>query len=76
MTYAELLSWMEYRKRYGPLNPILRNDAAIARMAIRMAGGKMEDYMPWPKQEVKELTFDELVGKIRGVAAHNNARKK
>jgi hypothetical protein len=76
MTYAELLSWMEYRERYGPLNPMLRNDAAIARMASAMTGAKMEAFMPWPRQRAAEPSFDELVNKIRGVAAHNNARKK
>lgn len=76
MSFDEFLCWQAYMETNGPISPILRNDAAIARMASAMTGAKMEAFMPWPKVKAKEPSFDELVGKIRGVAAHNNARKK
>ena len=76
MSFDEFLCWQAYIETNGPISPILRNDAAIARMASKMTGAKMEVFMPWPKVKVKEPSFEELVGKIRGVAAHNNARKK
>lgn len=76
MSFDEFLCWQAYIETNGPISPILRNDAAIARMASAMTGAKIEAFMPWPRAKVKELTFGELVSKIRGVAAHNNARKK
>ena len=47
---------MLYREKYGPFNPTLRNDAAAARIACAMAGGKMRDYMPWPKESEEVAT--------------------
>lgn len=49
MTYQELQTWIAYRESMGPFDIRLRNDRALAVLATRLAGGKMVDYMPWPK---------------------------
>lgn len=55
---------MLYREKYGPFNPTLRADAAAARIACAMAGGKMRDYMPWPK-ESEEATPETVMAILR-----------
>ena len=71
MPHTELMRWLEYRKVYGPLNPMLRNDAAIARLGIRMAGGKFEDYCPWPKIPPKEVTPESMMKALQFSFAGN-----
>ena len=60
---------MIYREKYGPFNPMLRADAAMARVGCAMAGGNMSDFMPWPKEEEQEATLE-------GVMAVLNAARK
>lgn len=74
MTTEEFYDWVSYRSKYGPLNPMLRMDAAFARMQVHsnhlamMAGkrqmpsdaGQMTDFMPWPRQEPEEMSIDEM----------------
>ena len=43
--------------------------AAMARVGCAMAGGKMSDFMPWPKEEEQEATLE-------GVMAVLNAARK
>lgn len=75
MSFDEFLCWQSYIETNGPISPILRNDAAIARMASAMTGAKMKAFMPWPKEREKEVSFDEIAGMILGAAAHNNREK-
>ena len=75
MTYGEFRRWQKYIEIYGPVNPIMRNDAAVARLAVAHTGAKMDAFMPWPKEPAKEVSFDEIAGMIRGAAAHNNRAK-
>lgn len=51
MTHNELLTWIEYSRWRGPINPMLRIDAAIARLCQVWAGGEIRKYMPWPREE-------------------------
>lgn len=73
MSLAELNDWGAYMKVNGPLSPILRNDAAIARLAVSMSGkgAKMEHFMPWPKREEPEENPMVIFEKIRAIAAQN-----
>lgn len=74
MTYEEFGGWVSYRAKYGPLNPMLRMDAAFARTQVQrnnlamMAGknqmpseaGQVKDFMPWPRQEPEEMDIDAM----------------
>lgn len=51
MTAAEFQRWGRYEQEYGPLNPMLRMDAAFARSLLPFLkkGTRVKDLMPWPK---------------------------
>lgn len=66
---------MLYREKYGPFNAQVRTDAAIARAIVSMRGGKMVDYMPWPKQPEPEATLDDLMSVFKTAAAGNRRKK-
>ena len=77
MTYSERNDWLRYIEKNGPLNPILRNDAAMARLAVGMTGGKMEGFMPWPKieQEPEGPSFLKLLKTLQVAASANKGKK-
>jgi hypothetical protein len=51
MTYAERQNWLRYVKENGPLNPLLRMEAAIGRAVLPFLkkGARLQDLMPWPR---------------------------
>lgn len=63
-----------YREKYGPFNQSVRTDAAMARAIVSMRGGRMADFMPWPKQPEPEASLDDLMA-IFKTAAVTNRRK-
>jgi len=77
MTYSERQDWLRYIQKNGPLNPMLRNDAAIARLGIRMGGGDMASYMPWPKieQEPEGPSFEKIFRTLQVAASANKGNK-
>lgn len=79
MTVGELLRWRAYRDKHGPLCRNFRNDLAIGRMAMRMAGGKASDYMPWPKEPEPKpagpVTAEQFYNHIKAIAAKNTGSK-
>ena len=60
MTHDEMLDWISYAKLNGPLNPMLRFDAAVARLCVIWGGGKVKDHMPWPQEEEREATIEDV----------------
>jgi hypothetical protein len=65
----ERITWIAYRAKRGPLNPLLRQDAALARIAhlicvaakIKAQDGSemtVADFMPWAKDEEPEPNVD------------------
>ena len=64
-----------YRDKYGPFNQTVRTDAALARAIVSMRGGRVGDYMPWPKQPEPDASLDDLM-LIFKTAAVTNRRKK
>lgn len=77
MAYSERNDWLRYIERNGPLNPILRNDAAMARLAVSMTGGKMEAFMPWPKvaEEPEGPSFLKMLKTLQVAASANKGKK-
>lgn len=73
MSLREYLSWSAYREARGPLNPMLRNEAALAIIALqlnRANGGNAElaDFMPWAKDE-HEGDIEQVAFLLKGVSA-------
>ena len=71
MTYAELMAWVAYRNRRGPLNPMLRQDANFALFATqinRATGGRAEtaDFMPWARDEETEADVSDVMNLLIG----------
>lgn len=74
MTYGEFRRWQKYIEIYGPVNPIMRNDAAVARLAVAYTGGKMEAFMPWPKEPEREVTVDETMNVVMSAFNKNKGK--
>ena len=51
MSYAERQDWLLYIRENGPLNPMLRFEAAIGRAVLPFLkkGAQLKDLMPWPR---------------------------
>ena len=64
------MTWMAYRLKYGPLNPIRMYDqgpALIASQVNNAHGGKARpiDFIPYGKQDVeKDLTEEEFIAAL------------
>lgn len=59
MTYDEFLSWVEYRRKYGPLNPIHRAHQEFTLLGFRVAsaaGAKLdlEKMFMYPRKDEDE----------------------
>jgi hypothetical protein len=57
MTFAEFSNWLAFERIYGPVNPLLRLDAAVARAVapfLKRDARVREYLMPWPKEPVEE----------------------
>lgn len=52
ISYAELQDWLLYVRQNGPLNPMIRMEAAIGRALLPFLrkGTKLKDVMPWPRE--------------------------
>lgn len=60
MTHREFQTWVAYREKYGPLNPVRKYDAGLAVVASQLSnafGGhtKPSDFMPYGKEPDKEV---------------------
>lgn len=78
MTQAEFMGWVRYRQLRGPLNPMLRMEAAIATLAelVCAAAGIKDrsgapltarDFMPWADARAPmDDTVDNLAKLMQG----------
>lgn len=72
MTNDELLSWSAYVEINGPLNPMLRFDSAIARVAAPFfKNAKPADLMVWPREQEREATPQEIFAVLMNSAKRN-----
>lgn len=76
MSQAELLSWVEYVKVNGPLNPMLRMEATIARAVVPFLGknATVRKFMLWPREEEKVATAEDILGILQKAATQTKAR--
>ena len=69
MSATEWHVWQLYRQKNGPLNPMLRLDAAVARaVSPFIPKTKPRDFMPWPKEVEQEATVENLFALIKTAA--------
>jgi hypothetical protein len=61
MTVEELSSWITYREIVGPLNPLLRLDAAVARAVSPFVKGDKSSLMPYPKEPEQDATLEDFM---------------
>lgn len=71
MSVTEFQSWIEYREMTGPFNPMLRMDAAFARLSVLIAaltGNKrnVSDFMPFIKAKSDAPASVEDITKLIG----------
>jgi hypothetical protein len=65
MSVEELGSWIAYQKIVGPLNPLLRLDAAISRAVSPFVKGDKRSLMPWPKEPEHEATIEDFMNILK-----------
>jgi hypothetical protein len=65
MSHAEVMRWIEYRERNGPMNPMLRLDAAVARAIGPFLKGDKRALLPWPKESDTPASLDDVMGMLR-----------
>lgn len=64
MSYDEFLSWVEYRRKYGQLNPIHRSYQDSTLLGFRVAsalGAKLDlaEMLLYPRKEEREDELEE-----------------
>lgn len=65
MTAAELRDWLTYMEIVGPINPLLRLDAAVARALSPFVKGDKKALMPWPKEPEKEASIEDFMSILK-----------
>lgn len=78
LSHAEFFAWAEYRKKRGPLNPLLRQESGFALLAgllcaahgIKGSGGQIlthKDFMPYAHDEPEATVEDfmKMLGKAK-----------
>ena len=74
MTNEELQRWISYAEVYGPLNPILRSDFALARLCAMWGNGKPKSYMPWPKEPEKEASIEDAFAVLKNARRNSGTQ--
>lgn len=76
MSQDELNLWVSYVEENGPLNPMLRLEAAVARaVAPFLKGAKPKDLMIYPREVEAPANIDGLFGLFKGLASSTNRKK-
>lgn len=69
MPHAEYVRWMKYVERFGPLNPMLRMERAVANLAALWSkDAKPGDFMPWPAEQDTEATPEGALALLTSVS--------
>jgi hypothetical protein len=70
MSMGELSTWEAYVMENGPLNSMLRLEAAIGRaVSPFIKNARPRDFMPWPKEPEPEATPEKLLLLFKGLAS-------
>lgn len=72
MAQDELNLWVSYVEKNGPLNPMLRFEAAIARaVSPFMKGVKPKDLMIYPREPEQPASIETVFALFKSKAAEN-----
>lgn len=85
MTVDDMARLQIYRRKRGPLNPMLRSDtnAAVIATAIMSAARvtkkngenfELSDFMPWMQEEEKEATLEDVFDLFKGLAKRGESK--
>lgn len=77
MSQDELNLWVAYVEKNGPLNPMLRVEAAIARaVSPFLKGVKPKDLMIYPREPEPVADIKSVFGMFKGLASETKKGKK
>lgn len=70
MTQGELQTWVAYVEENGPLNPMLRMEAMLAKIAAPFfKNSKPKDWMTWPRLPEPEATPETMLMALKNLSA-------
>jgi hypothetical protein len=70
MTQGELQTWVAYVEENGPLNPMLRMEAMLAKIASPFfKNSKPKDWMTWPRLPEPDATPEALLSMFKNLSA-------
>jgi hypothetical protein len=70
MTQGELQTWVAYVEENGPLNPMLRMEAMLAKIASPFfKNSKPKDWMTWPRLPEPEATPETMLMALKNLSA-------
>ena len=70
MTQGELQTWVAYVEENGPLNPMLRMEAMLAKIASPFfTNSKPKDWMTWPRLPEPDATPEALLSMFKNLSA-------
>ena len=70
MTQGELQTWVAYVEENGPLNPMLRMEAMLAKIASPFfKNSKPKDWMTWPRIPEPDATPEALLSMFKNLSA-------
>ena len=70
MTQGELPTWVAYVEENGPLNPMLRMEAMLAKIASPFfKNSKPKDWMTWPRLPEPDATPEALLSMFKNLSA-------
>lgn len=76
MSQSELNLWVAYVEENGPLNPMLRVEAAIARaVSPFLKGVKPKDLMIYPRETEQPVSIDAVFALLKSKSAANGKKK-
>lgn len=76
MSHTEVLRWIDFRQKHGPLNPLHRFDAAIARAVAPFVKGDKKLLMPWPKEDEQAASLEDVMGILKFSAKAKKSEQK
>ena len=75
------MQWAQYRRKWGPLNAMVRAERGFALVASSVGGGKMKEMMPWPieeeipYEEQDAATPDQIIAGLGAVMINTSAKR-
>ncbi len=70
VSQEEIQTWVAFVEENGPINPMLRMEAMLAKIASRFfKNSKPKDWMTWPRLPEPEATPEALLSMFKNLSA-------